>query len=84
MELPAQDMKLLVTGGCGYKGAVLIPFLLADGHSVTNALTPWFGNALPQHPRLTNLKLDVRDTDQIPLDGVDAVIHLQTLQMIPQ
>ena len=33
--------------------------------------TQWFGNALPQHPQLTNLKLDVRDTDAIPLDGVD-------------
>ena len=76
-------MNLLVTGGCGYKGTVLIPLLLADGHSVTSIDTQWFGNALPEHPRLTNLKLDVRETDQIPLDGIDAVIHLANIANDP-
>ena len=66
LELPAQDMNLLVTGGCGYKGTVLIPLLLADGHNVISIDTQWFGNALPEHPQLTNLKLDVRETDAIP------------------
>ena len=56
-------MNLLVTGGCGYKGSVLIPLLLADGHNVTSIDTQWFGNSLPEHPQLRNLKLDVRDTD---------------------
>ena len=76
-------MNLLVTGGCGYKGTVLIPLLLADGHSVTSIDTQWFGNALPEHPQLTNLKLDVRETDQIPLDGIDAVIHLANIANDP-
>ena len=76
-------MNLLVTGGCGYKGTVLIPLLLADGHSVTSIDTQWFGNALPEHPQLTNLKLDVRDTEQIPLDGIDAVIHLANIANDP-
>ena len=76
-------MNLLVTGGCGYKGTVLIPHLLADGHSVTSIDTQWFGNALAEHPQLTNLKLDVRQTDQIPLDGVDAVIHLANIANDP-
>ena len=83
LELPAQDMNLLVTGGCGYKGSVLIPLLLADGHSVTSIDTQWFGNALPEHPALTNLKQDVRDTDAIPLDGVDAMIHLANIANDP-
>ena len=76
-------MKLLVTGGCGYKGSVLIPHLLEDGHSVISIDTQWFGNALPEHPELTNLKLDVRETDQIPLDEVDAVIHLANIANDP-
>lgn len=76
-------MKLLVTGGCGYKGSVLIPLLLAQGYNVINIDTQWFGNALPDHPQLTNLKLDVRDTDAIPLEGVDAIIHLANIANDP-
>ena len=76
-------MKLLVTGGCGYKGSVLIPLLLADGHCVTSIDTQWFGNSLPDHPQLTNLKMDVRDTDAIPLDGVEAIIHLANIANDP-
>ena len=76
-------MKLLVTGGCGYKGSVLIPLLLEDGHSVICIDTQWFGNALPEHPRLKNLKLDVRNTDEIPLEGVEAIIHLANIANDP-
>jgi nucleoside-diphosphate-sugar epimerase len=76
-------MKLLVTGGCGYKGCVLIPLLLADGHQVVSVDTQWFGNHLPEHPNLTNLRLDIRDIDAIPLDGVEAIIHLANIANDP-
>lgn len=75
-------MKLLVTGGCGYKGSVLIPLLLADGHSVISIDTQWFGNALPEDPQLTNLKLDVRDTDAIPSMAWKPSFIWPTLPMI--
>jgi len=76
-------MKVLVTGGCGYKGSVLIPLLLDDGHEVVSVDTQWFGNHLPKHPRLTNLRLDIRDTDAIPITSVQAVIHLANIANDP-
>lgn len=76
-------MKILVTGGCGYKGSVLVPLLLADGHEVVSIDTQWFGNYLPEHPCLTNLQLDIRDTDSIPLKGVEAIIHLANIANDP-
>ena len=76
-------MKILVTGGCGYKGSVLVPKLLADGHEVISFDTQWFGNHLPEHPQLTNLQGDVRNTDAIPLAGVDVIIHLANIANDP-
>ena len=76
-------MKILITGGCGYKGSVLTPLLLADGHDVVNVDTQWFGNHLPEHPSLTNLRLDIRDSNAIPLEGVEAVIHLANIANDP-
>ena len=60
-------MKILVTGGCGYKGSVLVPLLLADGHEVVSVDTQWFGNYLPSHENLTNIQGDIRKIDSIPL-----------------
>lgn len=76
-------MKILVTGGCGYKGSVLVPLLLADGHEVVSVDTQWFGNHLPEHHSLTNLQLDIRDTSAIPLEGVEAIIHLANIANDP-
>lgn len=76
-------MKILVTGGCGYKGSVLVPLLLQDGHDVVNIDTQWFGNYLEDHPALTNLQLDIRNTDLIPLEGVEAIIHLANIANDP-
>lgn len=83
MELPAQSMKILVTGGCGYKGSVLIPLLLEDGHEIISVDNQWFGNHLVDHPKLVNKKLDIRDTDSIPMDGVDVVLHLANIANDP-
>jgi nucleoside-diphosphate-sugar epimerase len=76
-------MKVLVTGACGYKGTVLVPKLLAAGHDVLALDIMWFGNDLPRHPRLQTLKADVTAPEQVPLEGVDAIIHLSSVANDP-
>ena len=76
-------MKVLVTGACGYKGTVLVPKLLSAGHEVLALDIMWFGNDLPNHPRLQIIKGDVRDPEQVPLEGVDAIVHLSSVANDP-
>jgi nucleoside-diphosphate-sugar epimerase len=76
-------MNLLVTGACGYKGSVLVPKLLAAGHRVTAFDVQWFGNELPTHDLLTVIAGDVRDIHAVPLEGVDAIIHLASVANDP-
>jgi len=76
-------MKLLVTGGCGYKGHVLVPKLLARGCDVVVLDTAWFGNFLAPHPKLQVIQGDVREIEAINLDGIDGVIHLSSIANDP-
>lgn len=76
-------MKILVTGACGYKGTVLVPKLLAQGHEVVAFDIMWFGNFLQPHPKLRVVKGDVRDIEAVPLDGVEAIIHLSSIANDP-
>jgi len=76
-------MNILVTGGCGYKGSVLVPKLLARGYRVRVLDTMWFGNFLEDHKNLSVTKGDVRDIDQISLDDTDVVIHLSSVANDP-
>lgn len=84
-----QTWKVLITGGAGYVGAVLTPKLLAAGHAVTVLDAYYFGDrvldALGSHPRLTQIKGDLRDrrTVETALAGCDAVIHLACISNDP-
>jgi nucleoside-diphosphate-sugar epimerase len=73
----------LVTGACGYKGTVLTPKLLAAGHEVIAFDIMWFGNHLAPHPKLRVVEGDVRDIGSVPLDGIDAIIHLSSVANDP-
>jgi nucleoside-diphosphate-sugar epimerase len=76
-------MRVLVTGACGYKGSVLVPKLLASGHGVVAFDIMWFGNYLKPHPSLKVVKGDVRNIDEVPLDGVEAIVHLSSVANDP-
>ena len=76
-------MRILITGACGYKGHVLVPKLLARGHEVVALDTQWFGCFLDPHDNLEIIKADVRDQDDVPLKGVDCIIHLSSIANDP-
>lgn len=72
-------MRVTVTGGAGYVGSVLVPKLLAAGHSVRVVDLCWFGCYLKDHPNLQVAHADFRD---VQIDG-DAVIHLAAVANDP-
>jgi nucleoside-diphosphate-sugar epimerase len=76
-------MNILLTGGCGYKGTVVVPKLLARGYKVRVLDTMWFGNFLAPHPNLSVINGDVRDIDGIALNDIDTVIHLSSVANDP-
>ena len=76
-------MKILITGGCGYKGSILIPRLLKEGHEIINIDTQWFGNYLEEDSKLKNICGDLRDFDQEILKDIDAIIHLANIANDP-
>jgi nucleoside-diphosphate-sugar epimerase len=76
-------MRVFVTGACGYKGSVLVPKLLEKGYDVVAFDIMWFGNFLRQHPNMTVVQGDVRNSKDIDLSGIDAVIHLSSVANDP-
>jgi len=85
----AQSTKVLITGGAGYLGSVLSPFLLAEGFEVTvldnflfsqNSLMDCCG-----HDRFRILRGDVRDERILKeaLTGQDFIIPLAALVGAP-
>jgi len=76
-------MKICVTGGCGYVGTMLTQKLLELGHEIIVYDIMWFGNYLVEHEKLKVVKGDIRNTSDLPFDGVDAVIHLANVANDP-
>ena len=76
-------MQILVTGGCGFKGTVLVKKLLEEGYKVISVDTQWFGSYLENHPNLINLKGDIRDIENLPMEKVDVIIHLANIANDP-
>lgn len=85
----ARPTTVLVTGGGGYVGAVLVPKLLAAGHTVKVLDIFYFGqqvlDGVKSHPRLQIIPGDLRDRAVLEqsLPGCDAVIHLACISNDP-
>lgn len=82
-------MRIAVTGGAGYVGAMLVPKLLSLGHSVTVLDTCWFGEGVfptvQNHPNLTLIKGDIRKREDLwaAFRNAEAVIHLACISNDP-
>ncbi len=76
-------MKILVTGGSGFKGSALIPRLLRDGHRVVSVDSNWFGDNLDDHENLKKINCDIREIEKIPFKDIDSIIHLANVANDP-
>lgn len=82
-------MKILVTGGAGYIGSVLVPYLLADGHDVTVVDNFMYGQTslldCCVNPRLSVIRGDVRDPRLLAdlVGKFDALLPLACLTGAP-
>jgi nucleoside-diphosphate-sugar epimerase len=78
-------MKIIVTGGAGYVGSTLVPFLLAEGHEVTVLDSLMHGGApllgVWANPAFRFKLGDVRERELLRnlLPGIDAVVHLAAI-----
>jgi len=78
-------MRILLTGHKGYIGSVMLPRLLADGHTVVGLDTDWFAECGWGKPTLEipEIKKDLRDVEIDDLEGIEAVIHLAAISNDP-
>ena len=78
-------MNILITGGAGYVGSVLTPYLLNLGHKVTIYDLMIYETKIKKNPNLNIIKGDIRDFEKIEnsLKDQDIVIHLACISNDP-
>lgn len=80
-------MKILVTGGAGYKGILLTEELLKLGHEVTILDNFMYGYESTLHliseKNLIIKKLDIRNIKESDVSGYDVIYHLAGISGMP-
>lgn len=78
-------MKIFITGGAGYVGSMLIPYLLDKGYSITNYDLYLYEDTLKKHKNLKEIKGDIRDRQKLIKSSKnhDMMIHLACVSNDP-
>jgi nucleoside-diphosphate-sugar epimerase len=80
-------MKILITGGAGYKGVLLTESLLNLGYDVTIMDNFMYGydsiTHLLKFPNLNVIKLDIRNLNEKNLKNYDCIFHLAGISGMP-
>lgn len=77
--------KILITGGAGYVGSVLTPYLLSKGHEVTVIDLMLYGETLKKNKNLKIVKGDIRNIELLNeiIKGNEILIHLACISNDP-
>ena len=78
--------KLFITGGAGYVGAMLAPFLISKGYELTIYDLMIYGeDVIADNSKIKKITGDIRDIENVKksMKGHDAVIHLACISNDP-
>jgi len=77
--------RIFITGGAGYVGSVLTPYLLNKGYEVTVLDLMLYGDTLSKNNNLNIIKGDIRDTQLLnkAIKSHDVVLHLACISNDP-
>ena len=78
-------MNILVTGSHGYIGSVMIPMLIAEGHTVAGLDSDLYEQCTYGRwdQQIPARRRDLRDIEASDLEGFEAVVHLAALSNDP-
>ena len=76
-------MNFLITGGCGYIGTLLTKHLLSKKNKVTVVDNCWFGNFHKKNKMLKVIKKDMRNFEDLNINGINTIIHLANIANDP-
>ena len=79
--------RVFITGGAGYVGSALVPYLLEKGYEIVVYDLYLYGDVFKgiTNPKLIEIKGDIRDKDGLieAAKGSDAIIHLACISNDP-
>jgi nucleoside-diphosphate-sugar epimerase len=77
--------KIFISGGAGYVGSVLVPYLISKGHIITVLDLMLYGETLKKDKNLNIVNGDIRNVGLLKkiIPGNDIVIHLACISNDP-